>query len=330
MGRTTLATGLAFVLALIGIKFHIFLMKRMQLGQHIREWGPKIHEHKSGTPTMGGLPLLVALALSFLYLWSSRPTLRAELYLVALATFGFGLIGAADDLIGLFKGQSRGLTAVGKLFFQTALGLVFFFLYLHLFGGVKLDLPLGGELELIPAYLGPLVVFVFLATVNSTNLTDGLDGLATGATLLALVGLASITTGGDLLPLILPFAAVLLAFLWFNCHPAEVFLGDTGSFALGGFLAGGAILGGVELYLPLFGGLFALESISVILQVSSYKLTGKRIFKVSPFHHHFERAEGVDYDYLLPEVVWEEPRITVRLWLLQTVTVASAVFLYYG
>jgi len=166
---------------------------------------------------------------------------------------------------------------------------------------------------------------VFLATTNSINLTDGLDGLATGVSILILCGFLIIVPTREFAGVIFPLIAILAGFLWVNAYPARLFLGDVGSFALGGVVAGVALASGTALILPLLAGLLVLESGSVILQVSCYRLTGQRIFKMSPLHHHFEHAEGIDHPYFLPAAEWPEPKITLRLWIVQALFVGLAV-----
>ncbi len=153
------------------------------------------------------------------------------------------------------------------------------------------------------------------------NLTDGLDGLATGTTLLILCGYLLLFPSHAILPVILPLVGILVGFLWVNAYPAQLFLGDVGSFALGGVVAALALTSGTALILPLLAGLLVLEASSVILQVGYYRLTKRRIFKISPLHHHFEHAEGIDYPYLLPNVEWPEPKIVLRLWIVEGISV---------
>jgi phospho-N-acetylmuramoyl-pentapeptide-transferase len=164
-----------------------------------------------------------------------------------------------------------------------------------------------------------------MATANSMNLTDGLDGLATGVSILILCGYLIFSLDGEFYWTIIPLLGILAGFLWVNAYPAQLFLGDVGAFALGGVVAAIALVSGTALILPLLAGLLVVESGSVILQVAYFKLTGRRIFKISPFHHHFEHTTGIDYAYLLPKLEWAEPKITIRLWILQVLFVGLAI-----
>jgi len=304
----------------------IRLARCLGWGQHIRDYGPDIHAEKAGTPTMGGSVILitfVSIAL-LVWLWEGQPSPRALLLLGA--TLGSGLIGLADDLISLMRKRSLGLLIRWKLLLQLGLALA-------LFWGLRLaDVPAAVKvpftairLELAPLPYALLVVFTLVGTVNAMNLADGLDGLAAGVTLIMLLPFLWWLRGDpELLLMIMTLGGSLLGFLWFNAYPARVFLGDTGSLALGGFIAMLALLSGTALVLPLLGGVLVIEALSVILQVASFRLFGVRIFKVSPLHHHFEHAEGVDYRFLLPNRELEEPQITVRFW------IAAAVFALLG
>ncbi|MFQ6090938.1 MAG: phospho-N-acetylmuramoyl-pentapeptide-transferase, partial [Candidatus Bipolaricaulia bacterium] len=273
-----------------------------------------------------GIVILVTLVGIALWTWLrlGRPSPGALLLLGA--TLGCGGLGLADDLIGLVRKRSLGLPIRGKLLVQLGLGLALFFglRLAHLpttvlvpFADRQLELPL------LPYAL--LVVFTLVGTVNAMNLTDGLDGLAAGVTLIMLLPFLWWLRGNpELLGMIIILGGALLGFLWFNSYPAQVFLGDTGSMALGGFVAMLALLSGTALVLPLLGGVLVIEALSVILQVASFRWSGIRIFKVSPLHHHFEHAEGVNYRFLLPNREWPEPGITVRFW------IAAAVFALLG
>jgi phospho-N-acetylmuramoyl-pentapeptide-transferase len=304
-------------------------MRSAGAGQPIRDYGPKIHEHKRGTPTMGGVvPLAVYFAVLIIYQLYSP--LGPVGLVPASALLGFGLVGFLDDALKFLQQHARGLPARYKLLGQL----------LVIAGLVALMRALGLGEELTPLRvpfreegwalegwaLYGLIALTFLGTVNAWNLTDGLDGLAAGITLLVLVGLGTLAPAegavGNLPGLIAIFAAGLLGFLWWNVHPARIFLGDTGSMALGGFVAAVSVVTGTELFLLLFAIVPVLEALSVIVQVTSFKLFGRRIFKVSPFHHHFERAEGIDYPYLLPSVELPEWAITLMFWGLTALGVA--------
>lgn len=269
---------------------------------------------------MGGLAILAGIGVSTFLLWFFFPGAGRYLPLFLLGAFGFGLIGFSDDLLSILRGQSQGLSPVEKLGSQLVLSLVLIYLSFSLLGAPnRVLLPfVGSEVLLSPPWFYLLAAFVIVGTANGVNLTDGLDGLAGGGTVITLVTFALLTPA-DLLPILSISVAATVGFLWYNLFPAELFLGDTGSFALGGIIAIAAIVTRGELFLPLLGGIFVLDTLSVIIQVSYYKITGGRVFKISPLHHHFESAEGIDYSYLLPGVEWAEPKVTGRLWIVHLI-----------
>jgi phospho-N-acetylmuramoyl-pentapeptide-transferase len=299
-------------------------LQKLQIGEEIRSDGPESHLKKAGTPTMGGLIVLAAVIIPTL-LWSRLDNIYTILILTA--TIWMGIFGFVDDYLKVVKKYSKGLVAKYKLLGQLSLGLIIgIVLYVYPdFEGINTlsTVPFFKNLEIDFSYLYiPMVVFVITATSNAVNLTDGLDGLAIG-----LIGISATAWGAiayvsgrvdfsDYLNIIyLPgageltiFCAALvggaLGFLWFNSHPAKVFMGDTGSLALGSALGTLAILLKKELFLIIIGGVFVAESLSVIIQVLVYKRTGKRPLKMAPLHHHFELSG------------WEEPRVVVRFWII--------------
>lgn len=308
---------IAFSATLGGTWGFIRAARRWGIGKHIRDWGPQIHARKAGTPTMGGIVILIAFTLGLLsvWLWQGRPTWRA--WLLWAAVLGFGGIGLTDDLIGFFKKRSLGLPIRWKLLLQLGLGFA-------LVSGLRLaGVPAAMKVPFVEVWIGipslpyaVLAILVLLGTVNAMNLADGLDGLATGTSLIILLPYLWLLRGEpELMGMAVILGGALLAFLWFNAYPAQIFLGDVGSLALGGFIGMLALLTGTALILPLLGGVLVIEALSVILQVISFRLFGMRIFKVSPLHHHFEPAEGVDYRFLLPNREWPEPGITIRFWI---------------
>lgn len=306
--------------ALIFTHFFILAMRWARSGQPIREYGPKIHEHKRGTPTMGGaIILIVFLSVLLVYQLLEGALSVRELLLVG-ATLGFGLIGLLDDVIKFLQQHSQGLLARYKVLLQLLVA-AGFLTALNASGLLDstIKVPFSPvEWEVSQTLLSLLIMLVFVGAVNAVNLTDGLDGLAVGVTLVLLTAYGVITSGtllsGDLFGLIVIFGAVLLGFLWFNVHPARIFLGDTGSFALGGFVAALSVFTRTELILLVLAFVPVVEALSVIVQVTSFRIFKRRIFKVSPLHHHFERAEGVTYEYLLPNVEWPEWAITLLFW----------------
>jgi phospho-N-acetylmuramoyl-pentapeptide-transferase len=319
----TLLLGLALLLApTAAAAAHLFAraMHNASLGQRIRDYGPRLHERKSGTPTMGGVVILLLWGLSLLVTYRFHPLPKEALF-VFLSGLLFGGIGFLDDFLSLHHKRSLGLSPLQKVLLSTSLSVVLFFTFPYV-ARIPVQVPFSSLTLSLPTTLSFLLFWgVFLATTNSMNLTDGLDGLATGTTLLILCGYLLLFPSHAILPVILPLVGILVGFLWVNAYPAQLFLGDVGSFALGGVVAALALTSGTALILPLLAGLLVLEASSVILQVGYYRLTKRRIFKISPLHHHFEHAEGIDYPYLLPNVEWPEPKIVLRLWIVEGISV---------
>jgi phospho-N-acetylmuramoyl-pentapeptide-transferase len=337
--RTAFASLTALLITLIIGPYVIEKLREFQIGQYIREEGPKAHQKKAGTPTMGGVLICIAVLLpTFLWADLSNPFV----WLVMFSATAFGAIGFADDYIKVVHRRNLGLTAREKLLYQfLAAGVVAVVLVLMDLRGsystrlmvpfvkfVRPRLAIPGLTHIphlgVLAFL-PFIVFIMLLIVltsNAVNLTDGLDGLAIGCTIIAAGALTILTyvsghvTFADYLELqrmplvseVTVFCGALtgasIGFLWYNAHPAEIFMGDVGSLALGGTLATVAVVIKQELLLPFIGGVFYLEALSVILQVGSYKLRGgKRIFKMAPLHHHFELLG------------WSESKVIARFWI---------------
>lgn len=313
--RLLMAGGLALIISLILGPFLIPLLHTLKFGQNIREDGPRRHLKKAGTPTMGGIIFLVGIVVSAL-LSAEKPT-SIEMVTVVGSMLGYGLIGFIDDFIKVVMHRSLGLRAYQKLVGQIALAIILTWVAVHLLGrGTDLVIPFTSvHLELGWFYY-PFVAFIIVGITNAVNLTDGLDGLAAGTTLISalcfiLIALLGATQGGGVAVLayesdLAVFAAALaggcLGFLRFNTYPARVFMGDTGSLALGGALVGLAVLTKTELVLLLLGGVYVIEAFSVIIQVISFKTTGKRVFKMSPIHHHFELSG------------WNEWKVVLTFW----------------
>ncbi|HEX3848468.1 MAG TPA: phospho-N-acetylmuramoyl-pentapeptide-transferase [Steroidobacteraceae bacterium] len=322
-------TALAFAM-LIGPSM-IAALSRYQIGQRVRSDGPKSHLQKSGTPTMGGGLILVAMGLGTL-LWADLSS--RFVWVLIMVTAGFGLIGFYDDYLKLVKGNSKGLSARYKYLAQSVVGVIAALalhnlhqslsevtLYVPIFKTVAL--PMSTAAFVVLAY------FVIVGTSNAVNLTDGLDGLAIMPTVMvaAALGVFAYATGNFKyaaylqIPYIpgagesLIFSASLvgagLGFLWFNAYPAQVFMGDVGALALGAALGTLAVIVRQEIVLFVMGGVFVLEAVSVMLQVASFKLTGKRIFRMAPIHHHFE-LKG-----------WAEPKVIVRFWIISFMLVLT-------
>jgi phospho-N-acetylmuramoyl-pentapeptide-transferase len=321
--RTFSATITALAISLALGPWLINRLKQYKIGQPIREEGPKSHFQKAGTPTMGGMLILIAVFVSTL-LWADFR--NTHIWIVLLSTAGFGVIGFIDDYLKLVKKQSLGLKARYKLTGQTLIALgIGLYIYFNVDGTFMTTLTIPFFKNLYPnlgVFYIPFAIFVIVSTSTAVNLTDGLDGLAIGPTIVAAFSYAGIAyvTGNIVLAdylnityvrgtgeLTMFCGAVLgagLGFLWFNTFPAQVFMGDTGSLALGGALGTIAILTKHEILLAIICGLFVIETLSVIIQVVSFKLTGKRVFRMAPIHHHFE-LKG-----------WEEPKIIVRFWII--------------
>ncbi|NMA92473.1 MAG: phospho-N-acetylmuramoyl-pentapeptide-transferase [Firmicutes bacterium] len=282
-----LAMLLSFAISVAICPLFILLIRRLQLGQQIRADGPRRHLSKAGTPTMGGIVFLFSSVVSLLLVAPRSPLLLIALFV----TLGNALIGWLDDYANVSLSRSLGLRARDKLFGQLIIALILILVLFKAGFSTGIMIPFAG-VELQPGLLYPLLVpIIIIATTNGVNLTDGIDGLATGTAIIALLGFLYIAlTAG--LPEVALFCGTLVGgcfgFLVYNMHPARIFMGDTGSLALGGALAVAAILTKTELYLVIIGGVFVIETLSVILQVASFQLTGKRIFLMAPLHHHFE------------------------------------------
>ncbi|MGE5544182.1 MAG: phospho-N-acetylmuramoyl-pentapeptide-transferase [Bacillota bacterium] len=280
--------GIAFLASAVLGPLLIPVLTRMKAGQVIRSDGPARHLGKAGTPTMGGILIISAIILASLVMAGHS----REVILCLGATVAFGLIGFWDDYIKVVLRRSLGLRAREKLVMQVFFALIFgIYVVFGLFRGTDVIVPFAGYDITLGYWYFPFVVLVFLATTNAVNLTDGLDGLAAGTTFFVALGLIIIcfmTTHTTLAVFAASLAGACLGFLIYNRHPARVFMGDTGSMALGAAVASMAALTRSELALIVVGGVYVLEALSVILQVISFQVTGKRIFLMSPLHHHFE------------------------------------------
>ena len=296
------AFGLALISTLVFGKIGIPLLQRLKAQQSIREDGPQAHLAKAGTPTMGGLFMMLALVVTVCIV----PPYSVTLWMLLFLTLGHGALGFSDDFIKAVKRRNLGLTAKQKLLGQAVLAIIFCYISIAYAAlPTTLWIPLVDiTVDLGYAYY-VLAFIIILGTTNAVNLTDGLDGLATGISAIAgaafavvglLVGSLSVTFFGIIV------SAVCLGFLYFNANPAKVFMGDTGSLALGGAFAGMAIATKTELLLIVIGFVFVVEALSVILQVASFKTRGVRIFRMSPIHHHFELGG------------WSERKVVYVFW----------------
>jgi len=313
--RLVMAAGLALIITLVLSPFLIPVLRILKFGQTIRDDGPKRHLKKAGTPTMGGIIFLVGIIGSALVM-AEQPTSLEMVTLVGI-TLGYGLIGFIDDFIKVVMHRSLGLRAYQKLIGQFGLAFMLMWISIHWLGrGTDVAIPFTSiHLELGWFYYC-LTSLVIVGMTNAVNLTDGLDGLAAGSTLFAGVGYIAIALlaaihGGGVAVLahetdMAVFAAALvggcLGFLRFNTYPARVFMGDTGSLALGGALVSLAVLTKSEFVLLIIGGLYAVEALSVIIQVISFQTRGKRVFRMSPIHHHFELGGWGEWKVVL--VFW--------------------------
>lgn len=283
-----LAAAVALIIALSMGPFMIPFLRRLKVGQSIREDGPRNHFVKAGTPTMGGIIIITAVMVaSFIFAGSSREVLTA-----VLITLCFGGIGFWDDYIKVVLKRSLGLRAREKLGLQILISIIFGLLLVYVLGrGTDIVLPFYGlTLDIGYVYL-PFIVLVLISAANGANLTDGLDGLAAGVTFFIVLGLGIIcimTNHGNLLTFCGAMAGACLGFLFFNRYPARVFMGDTGSMALGAGVAAVAAMTRSEIALVILAGVYVIETLSVILQVISFQATRKRIFLMAPLHHHFE------------------------------------------
>lgn len=289
----------ALTLSLVLGRPLIAALRKSSFQQHAYEDAPQTHAKKSGTPTMGGVLFIVGLLYAALLRRDA-----STLALVVLGT-GCGLIGFIDDYTSIVRGRNRGLRARHKFALTMLAGIVFLTLAVRVSSG-DVVLAFGASAVHAPHWLWyGLSLLAILATTHAVNLTDGLDGLAGGTVLPPLLVVAWLAFRAHLYGVTfvdLALAGSVGGFLFFNRHPARIFMGDTGALALGGVLAGSAILTGMHLLLPLIGGVFAAEALSVILQVSYFKATRKRIFRMSPLHHHFELGG------------WPETKVTARFW----------------
>jgi phospho-N-acetylmuramoyl-pentapeptide-transferase len=341
--RTVLASSTALLIGLLIGPYVIEKLREFQIGQYIREEGPQSHQKKSGTPTMGGVLICISILIPTL-LWSDLS--NPYVWLVMLSTLAFGAIGFADDYIKVVHRRNQGLTARAKLGLQfvmsAAVAATLVVMETRGAYSTRLMVPFAKRFrpDLVWEWMGhiphmhwlvfvPFVIFVMIVisgASNAVNLTDGLDGLAIGCTIIAAGALTVLTyvsghvVFSDYLELQrMPMVSELtvfcgsmvgasIGFLWYNAHPAEIFMGDVGSLALGGAIGTVAVVIKQELLLPFIGGVFILEALSVMLQVGSYKLrNGKRIFKMAPLHHHFELMG------------WSESKVIARFWILALV-----------
>ena len=304
------AFGVGFVLVLIAMPRVIPFLHKMKFGQVEREEGLASHKVKNGTPTMGGIVFVLAAilgtAISTL-VFDIKNIFNPELILTTIVLVGYSLIGLIDDALIIVKHSNKGLPPLAKLLAQIALAIICYFYAMNFIPGFTsvVTIPLV-DISIDFKYLYPFLILIMSAgESNGVNLSDGLDGLATGLSMIAIapfIIFSIMTKDYVLASYATAMVGALLGFMMFNYHPAKIFMGDVGSLGLGGFLAVLAILTKQELLLILVGGVFLMETLSVIIQVTSFKLRGKRVFKMAPIHHHFEMLG------------WSEQQVTISFW----------------
>ncbi|MFC3998643.1 phospho-N-acetylmuramoyl-pentapeptide-transferase [Nocardiopsis sediminis] len=339
------AAGLSLIVSLLTMPLVIRILYRFKFGQEVRDDGPEGHKTKQGTPTMGGIIIILGAIIGYFgshLILMTQPTVSG--LLVMFLFVGMGCVGFLDDFIKIYKRRSLGLRSGAKMLGQTIVGVGFAVGVTQFPNGYGYT-PASPQLSFLrdfgpPLMLGVFVIwalFLIVGFSNAVNLTDGLDGLATGATILSLVAYVIIGNWQlrqscvaylspscypvrDPLDLAVVAAAALggcIGFLWYNAPPAKIFMGDTGSLALGGLIVGLAITTRTQLLLLVIGGLFVLITMSVMIQIGSFRLTGKRVFRMAPLQHHFE-LKG-----------WAETTIVIRFWIIQGLLVGIGIGLFY-
>ena len=318
-----LAIFIAMVFTMAVLPFWIRLLKFEGIGQQIRADGPERHLVKQGTPTMGGVVILIAVLVTVILVATFSNNIDVlPLVLVAAATILTGLLGFVDDITKVLKSRSLGLSPRAKLAGQIAISVVFCLLVVNFcnvkpvvdipfvvsinLGILTTNIPVGDGVFSIPWLYVIFVTLLMAGMSNSVNLTDGLDGLAGGCVMIAMIAMAAIAYRADNLAMAIFCGAVAggcIGFIWFNTYPAKIFMGDTGSLAFGTALAAVAVVTKSEVVSLVIGGLFVAESVSVLLQVIHFKRTRKRLFLMAPFHHHLEKKG------------WSEPQVVTRLWI---------------
>jgi phospho-N-acetylmuramoyl-pentapeptide-transferase len=314
----------AFLLGLVLGAPYIRALRRLRIGQNIRPEGPQSHYVKQGIPTMGGALFIGVTCALWVFVLLLLPETERDVFIpqtiVPIGALVFvGVLGAIDDLVNVRYGF--GIRGRHKLVWQTIVGLVGAIYIQRHFGVNGVYVPLVGEVQIGEVAFIALALFTIVAMSNGVNLTDGMDGLAGGTAVFAFLSVAFIAAARGF-PWLVVFCAALtgaiLAFLWFNVHPAEVIMGDTGALALGATLATIALTTGFVLLLPVLGVIFVAETVSVMIQVGAFKLRGRRVFRMSPLHNHFEL------------IGWAEEKVTIRFWLIGAVAGIVAAILAYA
>ncbi len=314
--QIALVMAVSFFITVFIAPLFIPFLRRLKFGQSIREEGPQSHQQKSGTPTMGGLVFLLSIVVTTLFFVQLFGSVGTETILLLLVTIGFGLLGFLDDFIKVVMKRNLGLTSLQKLIGQIIISIIFYVIYAK--HGLSTELSFASVSVDLGILYALFVLFWLVGFSNAVNLTDGLDGLVSGTASVAFGAYAVIAWSQGLEETaVFAFSVVgaVLGFLVFNAYPAHVFMGDTGSLALGGAIAVLSILTKFEFLLLLIGIVFVAETLSVILQVWSFKTRGKRIFRMSPLHHHFELGG------------WSEWRVVVTFWSVGVIAAAIGVWI---
>ncbi len=329
-----MAVLIALLVVIILTPFLIRLLKAEHIGQQVRDDGPQTHLVKSGTPTMGGIVMLVAVAAATFIVGVPDP----ETYLLLGTVLLTGLLGLVDDISSIAHARSLGLTPAAKLIFQFLISLMFILCAVNILdvspvvdipfvcqldlGIWTTNIPLGADGSLSIPWLYVIFDLILLMGLsNAVNLTDGLDGLASGTVMMVMIVMAAIAYRENLLEPAIFSAAIAgacVGFLWYNSHPADIFMGDTGSLALGQALGCLAVVTKTEFIVIIIGGLFVAEALSVIIQVVHFQRTGNRVFLMAPLHHHFEKKG------------WSETKVVVRFWIISGLLAACGFVLYFS
>lgn len=304
----TLTAIITFVLVMVMGPVLIPFLHKFKFGQTVRDDGPQSHLKKNGTPTMGGVMMMLAILIATLI----RADLSTEIFMALLCMLGFGMVGFIDDFVKIKMTRSLGLTAKQKIVLQVILALVIsIYKYKAIGSGIQFIVPFSqAGINIGIAYV-PVMLVVILGTVNAVNLTDGLDGLASGITAIVstffMVFALMIANNMGMSQMAAATLGACIGFMWFNVNPAKVFMGDTGSMALGGAITAFAIFTNSVLIIPIVGGIYFAEALSVIIQVLYFKKTKKRIFKMAPLHHHYEQCG------------WPETKVVFIFWIVSIV-----------
>ena len=304
----TLTAIIAFVLVMAMGPVVVPFLHKFKFGQTVRDDGPQSHLKKNGTPTMGGVMMIISILITTLL----RAKLSTEILMALLCMFGFGMVGFIDDFIKIKMTRSLGLTAIQKIVLQVALALIISIYKFKTIGsGVQFIVPFSQTGINIGILYVPVMLIVILGTVNAVNLTDGLDGLASGITAVVstffILFAFVIANNAGISQIAAATLGACIGFMWFNVNPAKVFMGDTGSMALGGAVTAFALFTNSVLIIPIVGGIYFAEALSVIIQVLYYKKTKKRIFKMAPLHHHYEQCG------------WPETKVVFIFWIVSIV-----------